>query len=94
MCHWFTGAYTGSAEFTLPPEMLEQRPVVFDAAYKPARTALLNQVKGQSQTTATTITSLSLSSTLAARSTATVASIASATAAAAITAMAVAAAVQ
>jgi shikimate 5-dehydrogenase len=45
MCHWYTGAYTGSAEFTLPPEMIEQRPVVFDAAYKPARTALLNQVK-------------------------------------------------
>ncbi|CAM9487919.1 unnamed protein product [Choristocarpus tenellus] len=35
----------GSAEFTLPEHMLKQKPVVFDAAYKPALTALLAQAK-------------------------------------------------
>ncbi|KAG5181647.1 type I 3-dehydroquinase-domain-containing protein [Tribonema minus] len=33
----------GTATFTLPQHMLEAKPVVFDAAYKPARTALLDQ---------------------------------------------------
>jgi shikimate 5-dehydrogenase len=38
-------AAAASAEFTLPEHMLQGRPVVFDAAYKPARTALLDQVR-------------------------------------------------
>ena len=33
----------GAAEFTLPPALLQSKPVVFDAAYKPAKTALLAQ---------------------------------------------------
>ncbi|CAM9161734.1 unnamed protein product [Ectocarpus sp. 4 AP-2014] len=34
-----------AAEFTLPDYLLESRPVVFDAAYKPALTSLLAQAK-------------------------------------------------
>ncbi|CAM9362289.1 unnamed protein product [Chrysoparadoxa australica] len=33
----------GSAEFTVPEGMLSAKPIVFDAAYKPPRTALLEQ---------------------------------------------------
>ncbi|CAN0334153.1 unnamed protein product, partial [Ectocarpus sp. 12 AP-2014] len=34
-----------AAEFTLPDYLLESKPVVFDAAYKPALTSLLAQAK-------------------------------------------------
>ena len=36
----------GAAEFTVPGATLEWQPVVLDAAYKPAETALLRQALG------------------------------------------------